>query len=368
MNAVSSFRKRFNFQPVPQVDAKKDNQESNKHSWTMVDSDGESDAECSVTSTGNSRKSSTGSLQVLQFDSNPEFVSVESISALIDQIDMLGLIDFVFNQCTSSSNHISLFAFANWLITTLESSVDFLHRPPINDCPRFQRQIVKRIVEMVDTLLTGLRMRIDGSIATFSTMQEAVDHQSSIYPNLSQVNLTEDAADLRVILAQYDELCLRVTRFILSSATSLTTRLTCWRRFARMSPFRLFSSRSKVMFYDLLLSSVSPNIEDSYVNGLLSAQPDGGAFGVDETVIGEMDTKEKGEVFSLLRVGLLENECLAEPFFTLLGQLASVECRPSPRIPRDGDQSDQFWRPNDVPVLEKKMVQRVLDILFEVNA
>ncbi|VUZ46913.1 unnamed protein product, partial [Hymenolepis diminuta] len=251
----------------------------------------------------------------------------------------------------STNDYISLFAFANWLITTLEQSVDFLHRPKLGH-PRFQRQIVKRIIEMINALLSALRLRIESSINTLST-----SIQPSIYPNLH----SEDLPDFKIVLAQYDELCLRVTKFILSNATSIATRLTCWRRFSRTLPLKLFSSRSKLKFYSLLLSSISPEIEDTYVSDILSEKKGDISFGLDETVT-EEDTNT-GSVIVSLRASLIDNGCLVEPFFTVLGQLASLECRPPPFIPEN--EQDKLCLPNNIPVMEKKLVQRILEILFE---
>lgn len=281
---------------------------------------------------------------------------MESVSALVDQIDMLGLIEFVFFRCEemgSKNDYISLFAFANWLITTLEQSVDFLHRPK-SEHPRFQRQIVKRIIEMINALLSALRFRIESSINALST-----SIQPSIYPNLHG----EDLTDFKIVLAQYDELCLRVTKFILSNATSMATRLTCWRRFSRTLPLKLFSSRSKLKFYSLLLSSISSEIEDTYVSDILSEKKGDISFGLDETVM-EEDTNT-GPVIVPLRARLIDNGCLAEPFFTVLGQLASLECRPPPLIHEK--EQDELCLPNDTPVMEKKLVKRILEILFGVS-
>ncbi|VDO04176.1 unnamed protein product [Rodentolepis nana] len=346
-------KQRFNFKLCPTSDVMKIDTKTMKHSWTVVDSDGESDAECSISSIVNLRKSSTQCFQALKIDTDPEFASVESVTTLIDQIDMLGLIDFVVSHCEgtgSRNDHISLLAFANWLVTTLEQSIDFLHRPT-SEHPRFQRQIIKRIVEMINALLSGLRLLIERSISALPSST-----QSSTYPNLHSKDLT----DFKIVLAQYDELCLRVTNFILSSATSMVTQLTCWRRFSRTLPFKLFSSRSKLKFYGLLLSSISPDIEDTYFSDILSQRKEDSSLGVDETVI-EEDTKA-GEVIELLRAGLMDKGCLAEPLLAVLGQLASLECRPPPPIHEN--EQNQFCLSLDVPSLEKKLVQRILDILF----
>nr|CDS28359.2 hypothetical transcript [Hymenolepis microstoma] len=347
-------KQRFNFKLCPTSDVKKIDSKTMKHSWTVVDSDGESDAEFSITSNLNSRKSSTQSLHALKIDMDPEFASVESVTTLIDQIDMLGLIDFVFSHCEgtgSRNDHIPLLAFANWLVTTLERSIDFLHRPT-SEHPRFQRQIIKRIAEIIKALLSGLRLLIERSISALTSPT-----QSSIYPNLH----SEDLTDFKIVLAQYDELCLRVSSFILSNATSTVTQLTCWRRFSRTLSFKLFSSRSKLKFYSLLLSSVSPEIEDTYVFNILSQKKEDISLGVDETMI-EEDTNAE-EVIALLRAGLMGNGCLAEPLFTVLGRLASLECRPPPLIHEN--EQNQFCLSHDIPSLEKKLVQRILEILFE---
>lgn len=280
---------------------------------------------------------------------------MESVSALIDQVDVLGLIDFMLFRIDGSgsrTDHISLFAFANWLITTLERSVDFLHRPT-SEHPRFQRQIVKQIVEMVDTLLSGLRLRIECSINTLSvtSLRECYSGPRG-----------EETTHFKVILAQYDELCLRVANFILSSATSTTTLTTCWRKFARITPLKLFASRAKLRFYRLLISFISPGIGDSYISNFTSESIKEASIGLDEIITEESNT---AELVSLLHAGLIDAGCLAEPFVTMLGQLASLECR-SPPLIYEGEEL-QLWVPNGVPLMEKRLVQHILEILFRVS-
>ncbi|KAM7541290.1 hypothetical protein Aperf_G00000043920 [Anoplocephala perfoliata] len=355
-------KKRFNFKFRAHLDHEKfrinPSKENEKKSWTIVDSDGESDVECSSISE-NSRKSSTCALPMLTFDIDPDSVSVESISALIDQIDMLGLVDFVFSKCDErgsydETDHISLFAFANWLITTLERSVDFLHKPTLEH-PRLQRQIVKRIVEIVNTLLSGLRLRIESSFNTLSAAS-----RRKLYPSLHEDEMTR----FGVILAQYDDLCLRVANFILSSATSTTTLTTCWRKFARITPLKLFASRAKLRFYSLLISSISPGIRDSYISNVIAEPIQAISVGSDETVTEKSNGDGNvAEVVSLLRVSLINAGYLAEPFVTLLAQLASLECR-SPPLLYDVEEPHLCFS-DGIPLMEKQLVQRILDILFK---
>nr|CDS22711.1 ectopic p granules protein [Echinococcus granulosus] len=323
--------------------------------WTVVDSDGESDVEWSATSS-TSEKHANSSLLSGRFDLKQDIFDVKGVSALIDQVDMPGLIEFLNSHCDeigTQNNHVVLFSFANWLITTLEQAADFLQTPR-EDVPRFQRKLVKQITAVISTLLSGLWSLINRAIAPSSNPP-----LPSLYPNLHG----HDSTDVKVILAQYDELCLRVTSLLLSNAASFATKLTCWRRFARMSPLHLFSSRAKLRFYLLLISAISPHAGDvegdfcdtRFLVHSEDMQP------MDETVTeeGKMDGVE---VVELLRAALIDQGCLADPFITVLGQIASQECRPPP--PPDDQEPTHLWLSSGIPVVERLLVGRILDILF----
>lgn len=332
---------------------------NSEQKWTVVDSDGESDVECSANSL-TSDEGAKSSSSLLRFNLEQDLVDVEGVSSLIDQVDMPGLIEFLFSHCDeigAQNNYVVLFAFANWLITTLEQAADFL-RIPREDVSRFQRKMTKQIIIVISTLLSGLRSLIECAIAPSSNPP-----LPNLYPNLPG----HDSTNMKVVLAQYDELCLRVTGFLLSNAASVTTRLTCWRRFVRMSPLHLFSSRAKLRFYLLLISAISPDAGDVEGDFCETRFPihNGDTRLEDETVTdeGKMDGVE---VVGLLRAALIDQGCLAVPFITVLGQLASQECRPP--SPPDDQESTQLWLPSDIPVVERLLVERILDILFRVRA
>ncbi|VDK32161.1 unnamed protein product [Taenia asiatica] len=325
--------------------------------WTVVDSDGESDVECSASSPGSEGRANLSSSS-LRFNLKRDLVGVEGASSLVDQVDMPGLVEFIFSHCdeiSTQNDYVVLFAFASWLINTLEQAADFL-RILREDVSRFQRKMVKQITIVISTLLSGLRSLIERSIASSSNPSLPLPN---LYPNLPG----HASVNIKVVLAQYDELCLRVTRFLLSNAASVATRLTCWRRFVRMSPLRLFSSRAKLRFYLLLISAISPDAGDvegdfcetRFLVHNEDTQP------LDETVTdeGKMDGVE---VVGLLRAALIDQGCLAVPFITVLGQLASQECRPP--SPSDNQEPTHLWLPSDIPVVERLLVGRILDILF----
>ncbi|KAL5112166.1 hypothetical protein TcWFU_005514 [Taenia crassiceps] len=323
--------------------------------WTVVDSDGESDVECSANSPTSEEPAKLSS-SPLRFDLRQDPVDVEGVSSLVDQVNMPGLIQFLFSHCNgvdTRNNCVVLFAFANWLITTLEQAADFL-RISREDLSRFQRKMIKQITISISTLLSGLRSLIERAIASSSNPP-----LHNLYPNLSG----DDSTNIKVVLAQYDELCLRVTGFLFSNAASATTRLTCWRRFVRMSPLHLFSSRAKLRFYLLLIASISPDagdvegefFETRFCDNNRDTQP------LDETVTDE-EKMDRVEVVRLLRAALVDQGCLAIPFVTVLGQLASQECRPP--SPPDDQEPTHLWLPSDIPVVERLLVERILDILF----
>ena len=276
-----------------------------------------------------------------------DLVDVESVSSLVDQSDMSGLIDFLFLQCgeiRKENNHMILFAFGNWLVTTFDRAVEFLHTPNEHSA-RFQRLIVKQIAAMLNALLSGLRSSILGAI----TKSEAAPSQPHLYPSLHE----KDPVDLNPILAQYDELCLRVTDFFLSNVPSPTTRLTCWRRFARITPLHLFSTRAKIKFYLSLVSSISSvagDVEEDFCEKHLFARS--------EDSTSQMDGLR---VVTLLRTALIDQGWHADSFITVMGRLASQECRPPPYF------NDQLWHPSDIPTVERLLVERILDILFRVK-
>ncbi len=73
--------------------------------------------------------------------------SLDSLIALIDQIDLKAITQFIAVNFTPNDVHDSLlvpvFAFANWILTTLEGAAKVLENET-NNCPRFQRQLAKR--------------------------------------------------------------------------------------------------------------------------------------------------------------------------------------------------------------------------------
>ena len=348
-------RRRFNLNrranPNIQITTLANKSEENLQQWTVVDSDGESDTEYSVNlSTSESSLTNKCNFAKLRLDLREDLVDVESVSSLIDQSDMFGLIDFLFLHCGDigrQNNHVVLFAFANWLVTTFDRAVNFLHTPNERSA-HFQRQIVKQITAILSALLTGLRLRIQYAITDTS--------QSRLYPSLSK----KDPVDLNLILAQYDELCLRVTEFFLSNVPSPTTKLTCWRRFARISPMYLYSSRAKVQFYLHVISSISSeagNVEEEFWEKQFLLKGDSSFPPNDETVVESMNMGGV-EVVSLLQAALTDQGWLADSFITVLGQLASLDCRAAPCF------NDQLWQPSDIPTMERLLVERILDILF----
>lgn len=84
-----------------------------------------------------------------------EDASLESIIALIDQIDIPGLVEFMFLNWDANGSHqnslLPLFAFVNWIMSTLETAGKRLcdGDDDTAQSPRFQRRLAKRITEIL---------------------------------------------------------------------------------------------------------------------------------------------------------------------------------------------------------------------------
>uniref|UniRef100_A0A5K3EZ32 WASH-7_N domain-containing protein n=1 Tax=Mesocestoides corti TaxID=53468 RepID=A0A5K3EZ32_MESCO len=319
---------------------------SSKNRWVVVDSDGESDVERSSSSLASDGPSSSSSPK---FEDNCEIVDVESITSLLDQIDMQGLIDFLFRSWDESgtqSNMVPLFAFANWVITAFERNADIFHDNAAS-IPRTQRQLAKRIAEVIGSLITGVRSRIERCVSI-----SFLPSRPSLYPNLHATNLEET----KVLLSQFDELCLRAANLLLFRIASVTTRLVCWRRYAKLTPFNIYSSRVKLQLHQMLISSISTDAgdveTDLHEERLLASAND-----VTQTTEGVM---EAAEVVPPLRAALVDCGALGDAFVTVLGRLAAIECR-RPSLSKD---CAELGASEEIPEMEKYLVQRIVDILF----
>lgn len=192
--------------------------------------------------------------------------------------------------------------------------------------------------------------------------------KTRLYPDPCQPFTTHD--ETRLLMAQFDELCLRGAGILLMNvAAPETTRNVCWRRFARLTPLRVYSSKSKLCLYRLLVASASKqagHLELEYCERRIVACLADEFSHADMTVNegeAEATKSDASEVAQLLRSALLDTGALADAFVTALGRIAAVECRPPPVT---DEAEGPLWVPTELPFMERVLVQRIVDLLFRV--
>nr|VZI12233.1 unnamed protein product [Spirometra erinaceieuropaei] len=196
----------------------------------------------------------------------------------------------------------------------------------------------------------------------------------SLYPHLTSPD------DEKVLMAQYDQLCLRSAELMLfsGSGTQLNIegpcRLVCWRRLSTLIPFELYSSRSKLRLYQLLLSSVSVRAgdleADYWEEGYLSRSEGAAATtSVDlnalsfDSVQPPRDSDPLHQVLALLRSELINadlGQSGTDAFVLSLGQVAAAELRSPPL-----ENGRHAWSDNKLPTLEHLLVRRIINLLFK---
>uniref|UniRef100_A0A0X3NUF9 Ectopic P granules protein 5 homolog n=1 Tax=Schistocephalus solidus TaxID=70667 RepID=A0A0X3NUF9_SCHSO len=367
------------------------NDHSSPNKWTLVDSGGESEDELSATSTSSAVSSSTHPVTSRPgcFNSHPTPTTVvENVVCLLDQVGIQDLVTFLFEHWSRSTvaemeidekrSLLPVFAFANWLLSVLENAKSL----GMGNCTsasylRIERQLSKRLAGIVSLLIRGVYSCLIDCLRSSRLSEQSIPPRHRLYPLLTPQE------DEKVLLAQYDHLCLRSAELMLFSGSGAQLnvegpcRLVCWRRLSTLMPFHLCSSRSKLRLYQLLLSSVSAkagDLEADYLEEHYLGRAGGEAATayVDLKVLSfdatqsPNDSDPLHQVLALLRSELIEadlGQSGTDAFVLSLGQLASAEFRPSPIPVLENGQ--RAWSVSKLPTLEHLLVRRIINLLFK---
>ncbi|VDN16633.1 unnamed protein product, partial [Dibothriocephalus latus] len=194
---------------------------------------------------------------------------------MLDQVGIQDLVSFLFenwrrNAVTGAESYeerrlLPVFAFANWLLSVLENAKSLSVGNAVGNTAsylRIERQLSKRLTEIVSLLIRGIHSCLTDRLRSSDLSGQSTPRQQRLYPLLTAPE------DEKVLLAQYDHLCLRSAELMLFSGSGTQSevegpcRLVCWRRLSTLIPFQLCSSRSKLRLYQLLLSSVCAKAGD----------------------------------------------------------------------------------------------------------
>ncbi|TPP62092.1 hypothetical protein FGIG_05921 [Fasciola gigantica] len=322
-------------------------QSESDSAFLLLDSGGETDSEQSL---HNSRANSVGAVTFSRTNASEPtvFVGPKDLDRVLKQLNLVRLIKLLDVQPndnsglgTKESGLMTLIAFANRIMNLIESCGEIyshhLQVPRSRDHLASWRILTKRLASIISALVTAVGSRV-----------RLVWYQYTQTEQQQQYGLSKRDEVLQV-LSQYDAFCLRCTKCLLSGCGLPSThqdvvRLIGWRCLARLFPFGLAFSRSKVEFLYLIINSLLPFGPSNSVP--LAQLPD--------YLIGPLHQ-------SLLSIEL--NDIGLSSIIMILGNLASVECRPV-HVPANIYDSGLVAYPKELPQLEAALVRAVTIIIF----